>query len=135
MIFAGVHIGGVLLAALAMYFVGFVFYGLLFSKIWQASRGLVDEQLQEQSPMWMAGGFGVELISAVGIAWLMSQMSISDLSEAALFGLTAGVLVGVPMRSYEFIYNIYHSLPGAIVDWAHVICTFVVCAIVYSYFV
>ena len=132
---AGVSILGAFLAALAMFFVGFIFYGLLFTKVWQASRGLTEAQLQGQSPIWMIGGFVIELVAAFGIAWLMTQLEITELMPAITFGLVLGLLIGVPMRSYEYIYNVYHSLPGALVDWGHVLATFIAGASVYSYFI
>ena len=131
---AGVSILGVFVASIAMFFVGFIFYGLLFSKQWQASRGLTDEQLKAQSSVWMAGGYIIELVAAFGIGWLITKLGISSLSHAATFGAILGLLIGLPMRSYEYIYSVYHSLPGAFVDWAHVISTFTAGAVVYSLF-
>ena len=132
---AGVSLLGAFLAALAMFFVGFVFYGVLFGRIWQGARGLTDEQLKQQSPLWMIGGFLIELVAAFGIGWLMTKIAVSDPIPALGFGATLGFLIGLPMRSYEYVYSVYHSLPGALVDWGHVMGTCMVGALVYSYFV
>ena len=37
---AGVNVLGVLLAAVAMFFIGFIWYGLLFTEPWMAANGL-----------------------------------------------------------------------------------------------
>ena len=36
----GVNVLGVLLAAVAMFFIGFIWYGLLFTEPWMAANGL-----------------------------------------------------------------------------------------------
>ena len=119
---ADVSILGVFGAALAMFFVGFVFYGLLFSKYWQAARELTDEQLAKQSPIWMVGGFLIELMAAIGIGWLITKIGIESPMAALSFGALLGTFIGLSMRSYEFVYSVYHSLPGALVDWGSCDC-------------
>jgi len=132
---AGVSVLGAFLASLGMFFVGFIFYGLLFSKQWQTSRGLTEEQLKGQSPVWMAGGYVIELVAAFGIGWLITRLGISGLVPVVTFGALLGLLVGLPMRSYEFVYSTYHSVAGVLVDWCHVIATFSVSALIYSFFI
>ena len=57
---AGVNLLGVLLAALAIYFVGFVWFGLLFQDLWVNANGYTEAQLTENfSPGVVFGGGAV----------------------------------------------------------------------------
>ena len=47
---SGVNLLGVLLAAIVMFFVGFVFYGMLFSGHWMAARGYTADMAADANP-------------------------------------------------------------------------------------
>ncbi|MGH1422368.1 MAG: DUF1761 domain-containing protein [Hyphomonas sp.] len=129
-----VNLLGIFAAAVAMFFVGAVFYGLLFSQVWQDARALDVSDLEAQSPLWMAGGFVLELVTAIGIAWVLKLRGSSGMMQAVTTGITLGFLIGVPMAAYEFIYAPVHSVPGFIVDASHRLITFGVGASVLSLF-
>lgn len=130
----GVNMLGALLAALAMFFIGFVWYGLLFTDMWMAARGYDASQLEGQDPAWMAGGFVLEFLAAFGIGWLMKRVGVSTLGAAAAFGLTLSLLIAAPMVSYEYVYGAFHHTGGWLVDVSHVLATFVAAAAVLSFF-
>lgn len=132
--FLGVSVLGAVLAAIAMFFIGFLWYGVLFQDIWMAARGYTAEDMTAANPAWMAGGFLIELVSALGIGWLMSRGNISKLGSAVMFAIPLSLLIAVPMVSYEFVYGLQHSIPGWIVDTTHVVATFTVGAAVLSFF-
>ena len=131
---AGVNLLGVLLAALAMFFVGFIFYGMLFQDIWMAARAYTPEMFEGQSGAWMAGGFLIELVLAFGIAWVMKARGGSDLASGAMTGATAAILFAFPARAYEFIYGAHHDVPGLMVDWGHSLVGFILAGIILSFF-
>ncbi len=130
----GVNLVGVLLAAIAMFFVGFLFYGLLFSAVWMEARGLTADTLEQQDPAWMAGGLVIELVLAFGLAFFMKRCSISGLSHAVRFALVLAALIGFPVLAYEFVYNVIHSVPGLLVDLAHLAVSFGAGAAILSFF-
>lgn len=129
---AGVNLVGVLLAAVAMFFVGFIWYGMLFSEIWMAGRGFVEADFESANPAWMAGGFLIELVMAFGIGWLMRRQNISVFSTAISFALPLGILIAVPLASYEFVYGVQHSIGAWLVDASHRVVTVLVGAAVLS---
>lgn len=130
----GVNLLGALLAAVVMFFLGFIFYGLLFSDIWMAARGFTPEMFENQSPVWMAAGFLIELVIAFGIGWVMKAKGASSLGAAIGVGITLAILLGFPLLAYEFAYGAYHSVPGLLVDWGHTLVAFVGGAAVLSFF-
>lgn len=150
---AGVNPLGVFLAAVAMYFVGFIWYGFLFTEPWMAANGLffADEAkttmqwltadgLQSLSadagpnPMVMLWGFVLSLVLSFGLGWHMNQKNISKLGTAALFGLWMSLLIGVPLMAYDTVYTPYGSLMGLFVDGSHTVATFVAACVVLSFF-
>ena len=150
---AGVNGLGVVLGAVAMFFVGFIWYGLVFTEPWMAANGLffADEAketmqwltangLQTVStdagpdPMTMLMGFVLSLVLSFGLGWHMKQKSISKLGTAALFGLWMSLLIGVPLMAYDTVYTPYGSLMGLFVDGSHTVVTFVAACVVLSFF-
>ncbi|MCI4645207.1 MAG: DUF1761 domain-containing protein [Hyphomonadaceae bacterium] len=129
---AGVNLVGVLLAAVAMFFVGFLWYGLLFSDIWMAGRGYVEADFEGANQAWMAGGLLIELVMAFGLGWLLKRQGISMMSTALAFALPLGLLIAVPLASYEFIYGLQHSVGAWLVDASHRVVTLLVGAAVLS---
>lgn len=141
---AGVHPLGVLLGAVAMFFVGFIWYGLLFTEPWMSANGLffTDETKQTMqwltadgletvardagpNPMVMLWGFVLSLVLSFGLGWHMKQKQISTLGAAAMYGLAISLLIGVPLMAYDTVYTPYGSLMGLFVDGSHTVVTFV----------
>ncbi|MHA7900314.1 MAG: DUF1761 domain-containing protein [Henriciella sp.] len=150
---AGVNLLGVLFGALAMFFIGFIWYGLLFSEPWMNANGLyfTDEAkttmqwltadglqtLQADAgpnPMIMLAGFALSLILTFGLGWHMKQKNISTLGTAVLFGLWISLLIGVPLMAYDMIYTPFGSVMGLFVDGSHTVVTFIAACAVLSFF-
>lgn len=150
---AGVNLLGVLLAAVAMFFIGFIWYGVLFQEPWMAANGMffVDpakEYIQWLSadgiqstatamgpdPMVMLAGFVLSLVLSFGLGWHMQQKNISKLSTAVLFGLWISLLIGLPLVAYDTVYTPYRSLMGFFVDGSHAIATIIAACAVLSFF-
>jgi hypothetical protein len=123
---AGVSVIGVIAAAVAMFFVGFIFYGMLFSDIYMTSRGVTAADFEGDSPVYMGFGFLIELALAFGLGWLINRLGVTSLNGAIMTGISIAVLIGWPVLAYEFAYNQYHSVPGLLLDWAHLLVTFTV---------
>jgi hypothetical protein len=131
---SGVNLVGVLLAALVMWILGFVWYGVLFSEAWMAGNGYTEAMFEGQSGLWMAAGFLIPLILAFGLGWHMKQKSITKLNTAVLFALWLALLIGVPLMMYNYVYSPYHSWQVLLIDGSHTIATFVAGAAVLSFF-
>ena len=150
---AGVNLLGVVLAAVAMFFIGFLWYGVLFQEPWMNANGLffVDETKQSMqwltaegiqsvagdagpNPMVMLWGFVLSLVLSFGLGWHMNQKNISKAGTAALFGLWIGLLIGVPLMAYDTVYTPFGSFMGLFVDGSHTVVTFVAASVVLSLF-
>ena len=131
---SGVNLLGIVLSALAMFIVGFVWYGLLFSQPWMAGNGFNEAMFEGQSGLWMPAGFVIPLILAFGLGWHMKQKNISTLRTAVLFGLWLSLLIGVPLMMYDYVYSPIHSWQLLLIDGSHTIVTFVLGCAVLSFF-
>ena len=148
---ANVNLLGVLLGAIAIYFVGFIWYGMLFSEAYMSSIGvffnesgdtvrwLEADGVQTRTGMgnegaWMAAGFLIPLVLAFGLGYFMKKQAVRSIASAAGFGLVLAILIGLPLMGYGLIYSPWHTWTGFLVDGSHTIVSFVVGAIVLSFF-
>ena len=79
---------GVVLAALSMFAIGALWFGVLFAKPWQRAAGVTDEQLGRGFPAVLGGSFVLSLVAAVSLGFLIG-------AEGALFGTVVGLVTGV----------------------------------------
>lgn len=131
---AGVNVVGILAAAFVMWILGFVWYGVVFSEAWMAGNGYTEADFEGQSGLWMPAGFLIPLILAYGLGWHMKQKGITLWKTAALYGLWLGLLIGVPLMMYAYVYSPQHSWEVLLIDGSHTVVTFVVGCIILSLF-
>ncbi len=133
---AGVNLVGVLLAAIAIYFVGFLWFGLLFHDQWQAANGYTLEQLEASfDPVIVfGGGFLIPLILAFGLGWLFQKTGTKGLGPCVRFGALLSILIAAPILGYSFVYNIIHSPMDLLLDVSHSVAGFIVGSAVLSFF-
>lgn len=150
---AGVHLLGLVLAALAIFFIGFIWYGLLFTEPWMNANGLYFADEAGKTMQWLTAsgletvatdagpdpkimglGFLLSLVLAFGIGWHMKQKGITKLVTAVLFALWLSLLIGVPLMAYDLIYVPGFHVGGFLVDASHTVVSFIAAAAVLSFF-
>ena len=77
----------VLLAALAGFIVGGLWYSVLFAKVWQREAGVTDEQLKHGTVRVFVGSFLLAVVMAVVLAAFIGD-------GGAGFGALAGLATG-----------------------------------------
>lgn len=86
---AAINWPSVLVAALAGFAIGSLWYGPLFQKPWMRLTGMTKEQGAKSNPLLLFGGaYLLNLIAAIGIAALIGT------HHGALFGLHVGAMGG-----------------------------------------
>ncbi len=102
---AGYNVAAIAAAAVAIYAVGFVTYGLLFQAQWIAWNGYSETSFAGQE--WrMALSPVMPILIAVGLAWLLRALKVTGWVRATGVGLAAGVFFAVSDRLYGFVYGI-----------------------------
>ncbi len=97
-----VNLVAVFLAALSAFFIGFVWYTIVFAKPWKEEIGMGDAGSDVQPPSMgklLIGSFLLEL----GMAFVMARFFIG--TAEALGGLKAGFLIGLTLVGFSFGVN------------------------------
>jgi hypothetical protein len=138
----GVNLLATLLAALAMYFVGFVIYGLALQQVWLAElledrgvlaagagAGMTLEELvaasapligPETQVMSMSLGFVISLVTAFGVAQLLRWTGAATLPQAIARAAGAWLFFAATTLAYGPVYALESPTLFAI-DCAHLL--------------
>ncbi|MEM7663436.1 MAG: DUF1761 domain-containing protein [Pseudomonadota bacterium] len=133
---AGVSLLGGLLAAVAIYAVGALWFGALFQELWVTANGYTDEQLTENfnAGIVFGGGAIIPIILAFAIGWLLKATNTSALVPSVVFAAKLALFIAAPILAYSFVYNVYHSTTDLMLDIGHSLVGFMLGAAVLSFF-
>lgn len=102
----------VLAAAVAIYAVGFIIYGAVFSKLWMKLSGYTKEQLQPH--MWkMAISWIMPVLTAIGLALILKSARVDNLATGLMISLEVWFFIVLSTRLYSFVYS--PEKPGLLV--------------------
>jgi len=80
----------ILAAALSAFFLGGLWYSVLFARPWQRAAGVSDEQIRASNPVVLFGGaFLLSLVASAAFAVFLGPEI--NLATGALYGFTAGL--------------------------------------------
>jgi hypothetical protein len=130
----GVNLVGVILAALAIFMVGFIWYGVVFADAWMTAAGNTEADYAGQSPLWMAAGLIMPLVIAFGLGLVKQRHGVTTLKSSAILGFTLALLLGVPVLGYTLVYMPDHSTAIFLIDAGHTLIAWTIGAIVLSFF-
>jgi len=125
---------GILVASIAFYFIGFLWYGLIFSDAWMGAHGLVAEDAKGESPIWMAAGFVITMVQVVGLATVLKWKGAEEPASAAVAAAMLWAFFALPFSLYNYIYLPSHGSTLLMVDGSHLLVGWVVAAVILSLF-
>lgn len=125
---------GIIVASIAFYIVGFLWYGVIFSDAWMAAQGLTPEDAKGESPAWMALGFVITVMQVIGLAMVLKWKGDTALTAAATTAAILCVLIAVPMALYDYIYLPRHDATLTMIDASHLLVGWVVSAAILTRF-
>ena len=116
--------------AIAFYAVGFVIYGLVFSKLWMQLSGYTKEQLTPHT--WkMAVSPIMPILTAIGIAVILKLARVDNLATGLLVTFQIWFFIVLSTRLYSFVYS--PEKPGLLVmDTIHLLLGFMACGAIIS---
>ena len=126
----GVNIIAWLVSAIALYFVGFIVYGLLFSDLWVGLWGFTPEQLEAAAAsggLSMAIGFVISLATALFIGIALKAFGAATMKDALMRALLLWAGFAVTTLSYDTVYAM-QPVMLLILDAAHLLVGFLVVA-------
>jgi len=130
----GVNLLGVLLAALAVWALGFVWYGWVFDEAWMAGQRFEMAENEGQGPAWTIAGAVIALVLSFGIGWLIKRADVAGPGPSILFSLVIGGLIGLPLMGFTLVYSPWHSLNLFAIHGGHTLASFALAGLVLSFF-
>ena len=128
----GLNLIAVLISAIALYFVGFLFYGLLFTELWVGLQGFTDAQMLAADENVVAGmlhGFLISLVTAIFIGLALRRFGSDGMMPAIKSALLLWAGFAVTTLAYGFVYAMQPFMLF-VLDASHLLVGFVVVAVV-----
>lgn len=113
---------GIIVATVVAFFIGFLWYGLIFAEQWIALTGVADEG---GDPMWMMLGLVQTLVTMIGLGWFIARDGAAGWMGGLKIGLVAGIAFALMTSAYGFIYQ---TAPLGLlpIDWSHLLVVYAV---------
>ncbi len=113
---------GIIVATVVAFFVGFLWYGVLFEAIWKDLSGVGAE---DGDPMFMMLGLLQTFVTMIGLGWFIARDGAIGWMAGLKIGLVAGVAFALMTSAYGFIYQT--SPMGLLpIDWSHLLVVYAV---------
>ncbi|WP_296818712.1 DUF1761 domain-containing protein [Brevundimonas sp.] len=101
--FKGTNWIGVIVAGIVTWLIGALWYGMIFKDAWIAATGVDPDAAASSGMTPMILGFGIQLLIAVGMGWLVPRMADGWMGGLRT-GLFSWVFLGMPVQAYGFVY-------------------------------
>ncbi len=88
--FIGLNWWAILVATVAAFAVGGLWYGPLFGKAWMAALGKTEAELQPSPEPFIVSAVAA-LLTCIVVAALMGGLNVTGLVNGAIFGLLTGI--------------------------------------------
>ncbi|MDP2116729.1 MAG: DUF1761 domain-containing protein [Brevundimonas sp.] len=113
---------GIIVATVVAFFIGFLWYGLIFAEQWIALTGVADEG---GDPAWMMLGLVQTLVTMIGLGWFIARDGATGWMGGLKIGLVAGIAFALMTSAYGFIYQ---TAPLGLlpIDWSHLLVVYAV---------
>lgn len=127
----------VLLATIAFYMVGFMWYGFLFQDVWLAASGMTlaetESMSEAQGPMMFVWGLLITLAQALGLLWVINLAGAKRFPKCLEIAFWLFFMIAAPLLTYACLYGGY-SLTGILVDFGHILIGWLIMAAIYAFF-
>lgn len=122
----GHNLLAILIAAIAVFAIGFLFYAVLFAQAWQSWTGITEAAVAEANAGWRMALMPVmPIMTAIGMSFVVNWRNARSLASGALTGLIVGLFVAVGTRLYGFAYGL--EVPEILyLDSAHLLLNHIV---------
>lgn len=118
---AGLNALAILAAAIAIYAVGFVIYGVLMDPdVWMASSGITKDEMDAVGMSRMPYGAVLPLVTAIGMGILFKWANVSGLANGIKWGALVACLSALPAIWYGWVYGVGDCY-APLLDSAHLL--------------
>lgn len=122
--FQGHNVLAILVAALAMYALEFVLFGLIISpEQFNVLSGLTEEQRALLGMSRMGLGVVMPILAAIGLSLAVKWRGASGIVAGALTGVLMALFLGFGSRMYGYVYG-PHTDAYLLIDLARYVVTY-----------
>jgi hypothetical protein len=119
MVYRGINVWAVLVAAIAICMLGFIIYGVVFSgDAWIAMSGFTKDQIESVGATRMPYGAIMPLVTAICLAVIFKIANITNVSDGVRMAFVVALGSALMARLYGWVYGVT-GLDILMVDWAH----------------
>ncbi len=126
----GLNLVAVLVASVAFFLIGYLWYGVIFQEAWMAAAGISAADAEGDSPIYMAGGFLITVMQVFGIGLVLGWKGVADPVGAAKTALLLWLFFALPFTLYGYLYTPAHNSTLLMIDASHLLVGWVVSALV-----
>jgi hypothetical protein len=117
----GMNAIAILVAAIAIYAVGFLIYGVIVDQaVWMAGQGITKEQMDAVGASRMMYGPAMPLVTAIGMGVLFKWANVSGLANGVKWGALVAILSALPAIWYGWVYGV-GPCTGPVIDSVHLL--------------
>ena len=133
----GTSLTGLLLATLAFYILGAVWYGALFAEQWMMLSGLTEEtanaNMEKLGAMMWIWGILITILQVVGIATILNWAKASGLISCVKVASVPAVLFALPVIAYGTLYGAM-PIEMLMIDFFHMLTGYILVGGILSFF-
>ncbi|MGJ8560827.1 MAG: DUF1761 domain-containing protein [Litorimonas sp.] len=128
----------VILATLAFFALGAVWYGFLFSDAWAVATGITAERaeaLMAEMGMaaWLLWALLITFGQAIGLLMVIHLASATRMGTCLKYAAMLVITIVGPVLAYACVYQGY-SLNGFLIDFGHMLIGYLIMAAIYAAF-
>lgn len=117
----GINWLAVIVAAAAIYAIGFVIYGLLVpAEWWMAASGITQADMDSVGDSRMPFSVVMPLMTAIFLAVLFKLGKVADLSSGVKWAAVVAFASAIPTLLYGWVYGV-GPIDATLVDSAHLL--------------
>lgn len=118
----GHNVLAIVLAAVAIWAIGFLIYVVLFQAQWMQWMGISEEQVEAAGAGRMPFMVVMPFLTAIGLSMIVKWRNVSGLMGGLTTGLLVGLFIAVSARMYGWVYSFEPTELFAL-DSAHFLLT------------
>lgn len=123
---AGHNVLAILLAAVAVFAIGFLTYAVLFEAQWQAWTGITPDSVAAENQGWRMALMPVmPILTAIGMSFVVGWRGVRTAGGGAVAGLIVGLFLVVGTRLYGLAYS-FEDVRVFYLDSAHLLVNCIV---------
>ena len=127
----GLNLVGVIVATVAFWMLGYLWYGVLFMEPWMAGHGITADDAGGFD-IYMIGGIGTTFLQVLGVGLFLKWKNVADPVKGVMTAVLMWLLIALPITMYAYLYLPAHNSTLLMIDGSHVLVGWVVSAAVLS---